>query len=145
MLDEALGDFEEAFFAAGDALAQQRPTRLTPEELMFFGGEVPARPRFIDRVTSSIPSTNPAANPSTYALWAAVAGWMRWQARLLQFRLAVAVSTQAEHVLRFASGRALRPLVVTRHPWLVRGSVVLLTSSLANYSAAAVLAATGAF
>lgn len=80
---------------------------------------------------------------------AAAQPWVLWRLRLMQLRLAIAITGCAEHALRAMVTHALipykrvslRPLLAARHPRLARASRVILVTAAANYSIAAVLAA----
>jgi hypothetical protein len=140
MRDEAWGEFEQAFFAEGDAYGNAGNASGTDAPNDDFGDL-----DFTSEPTSARPAWLTAVSGRLAAFRASAARWVRWHARLAEFRVAVAVSAHAEHALRVAAAHRFRPLLQHRRPWLVRASAFILISSAVNYSAAAVMAATTIF
>src|SRR5256885_9717526 len=133
MPDEVFGALEDAFFAAGDAASET----------------VADVDQFLDLDTA------PLEPGLTYTTVIEVRAWLAlslraaaifclWRARLLQFRVAVAVSGRADNQLRGAFVHPFRPFVPHPAPWLPRASRVILLLVLVNYSAALIAAAAGA-
>src|SRR5688572_27117812 len=139
MSDDAFGPLEDAFFAAGEAYAQQADEPFDPE--------------------AHVEAHGHDSQPEQARLRPWLAGARTriiLQARLLQFRVAVALSTYAEHALRVAvSGvpghgfllgmvrQTFIPAIAVTNPVLARASLFVLVFTAATFPAAAVLAATG--
>jgi hypothetical protein len=132
--DDAFGELEESFFATGDAANAAEQYKQAWREA--------------DGIAQVIEDERPARLLAMQA-WlrprlVGAGNWLLWRARLLQFRVAVAVYQRTEHVRRVVVEHAFSPSVATRNPRLVRAIIVILICTVANFSAAAVLAAAGA-
>jgi hypothetical protein len=145
MSDEAWGEFEEAFFRAGEAQSQQ------PEGVVFdaadlaaLGMEAPRAPDFVSVVRERTALVRQRVRERAQDHGGRARRWLLWQFRMLQFRLMVTLFTGAEHALRAVRSYAFHPRRVKRRSWLARASIVVLISSVSSYSAAAVLVASGA-
>jgi hypothetical protein len=131
--DQKLHGFEEAFFAAGEALEHQTVApgaeyhEPTARRRLKHADLVALRVKLGAQIGAALQRTR---------------RWLKWHGHIAEFRARVAVLANAEHVLGLASLRVVRPLVAVRHPWLARASVVVLISAAAN-TAAAMLAASG--
>ncbi len=132
MPEEVFGALEDAFFAAGDAATDS----VADVDLFLDLDPSPPEPGLAQRVTE--------ARARLASALRAAALFCLWRARLVQFRVAVAISMRADSRLRGALVQAIRPLAaVHRVRWLPRASRVILLLVLANYSAALIAAAAG--
>lgn len=152
MRDEAFSPLEDAFFAAGDACAHQTEESIDEAEAYEPANEGELRMR-LGALKARLRPTIELCRTRLIL-----------QTRLLQFRLAVAFSSCAEHAVRVASSGTpvhgllrgmvrhasiprlplLPELVAVRSPALARASLYVLVFTAATFPAAAVLAATGA-
>jgi hypothetical protein len=132
MPDEVFGALEDAFFADGDAAAEAPVADVD----QFLDLETsPPEPGLLKRVIAA---------RAWLALSLRAAGlFCLWRARLLHFRVAVAVAVRADNRHRRVFVHPFRPFAADRAPWLPRASRVILVSLLVNYSAALIAAAAG--
>ena len=160
MRDEAWGDVEESFFAAGDAISQQTPVdhaepdpaapeAMDVDQLLAASAAIRVPPRLAFQRWANAALTR-SGRWSSVKL-ARAARWSLWRVRLLHFRLTIALWAGAEHALRAANSTfrplrplviPLRPLVIPPRPRLARACLVVLIT-IAHYSAAAIAAASG--
>jgi hypothetical protein len=142
MSDDAFGPLEDAFFAAGDAYESHGAENAAVEE-----HHVEDQRHLSLRLrahTARLQTALTAARSRVLLL-----------GRLVQLRVAVAMSTCADHAVYASAFRVIgaRPIGtrvhtfiprLTRNPVLVRASLVVLAFTAATFPAAAVLAAAGA-
>jgi hypothetical protein len=133
MPDEVFGALEDAFFAAGDAATE--PAAAGADQFLDLDTSPPERGLTFKKVI--------AARAWLALSLRAAALFCLWRARLLHFRVAVAVSVRRDNRFRAAFVHALRPFVPHHVSWLPRASRVILLSVLVNYSAAVIAAAAG--
>jgi hypothetical protein len=153
MPEDTFGPLEDAFFAAGDAYAQQKESSggcsHDENDQTGFGdddhvvvSENGLRLR-LSVMRARLRPTLESARTRVYL-----------QARLLQLRVLVALATYAELALalrvvaspvrvRAIAVQAFIPQLATRNPVLARFSLFILVFTAATFPAAAVLAATG--
>jgi hypothetical protein len=143
MPDDSFGPLEDAFFADGDAYAQQKePSPADDQDEYVAESETDLRLRLSGLKARLRPALE-AARTRIYL-----------QARLLQLRVVVALATYAELALalgaiasptrvRAIAVQAFIPQIAARNPVLARISLFVLVFTAATFPAAAVLAATG--
>jgi hypothetical protein len=145
MPDQTFGPLEDAFFAAGDAYAQQKEE--SSDAPSDFGDDAVSERGLHLRLSVLRARLRPTLESARTRLYL--------QARLLQLRVLVALATYAELALalravaspvrvRAIAAQAFIPQLAARNPVLARFSLFILVFTAATFPAAAVLAATGA-
>jgi hypothetical protein len=149
MPDQTFGPLEDAFFAAGDAYAQQygQGKEESSDDQSDFGDDAVSERGLHLRLSVLKARLRPTLESARTRLYL--------QARLLQLRVLVALATYAELALalravaspvrvRAIAAQAFIPQLAARNPVLARFSLFILVFTAATFPAAAVLAATGA-
>jgi hypothetical protein len=132
MPEEVFGPLEDAFFAAGDAAE----SAVADVDLFLDLDPSPAETRLTSNMVV-------AARTWVASSLRTAAHFCLWRARLLHFRVAVAISVLADNRLHEVFVHAFRPVAAPRTRWLPRASKVILLSVLVSYSAALIAAAAG--